>query len=70
MKNAISPRKRWGALIENEAFGIVPKSTYEQSTLGVLMENQYRFNKGALVESNSMTSDVAPFQKYAMQVAR
>ena len=61
--------KKWQAALEMPV-GRALKSQEECHVVATLLENQYKLNKGYLPESQSVTSDMAQYQNYAMPLVR
>lgn len=61
--------KKWGAVIESQ-MGRQVKNATEAAVLAVCLENQFKVNKGLMVESQNLSSDMAQFQNYAMPITR
>lgn len=71
MKNQINSSliKKWQGALE-APLGRSLKTQQECHVVATLLENQYKLNKGYLPESQSVTSDMATYQNYAMPLVR
>lgn len=61
--------KKWGSVLES-TIGKPLRNQQEAHVISTLLENQYKLNKGYLPESQSITSDMAQYQNYAMPLVR
>lgn len=61
--------KKWQGALEMN-IGRPLKTQTEAHVVATLLENQYKLNKGYLPESQSVTSDMAQYQNYAMPLVR
>ena len=61
--------RKWQAVL-NSNLGRPCKNRGEASVLATLMETQNKLNKGQLLESANVSSDVAQYQQYALPLIR
>lgn len=60
---------KWAPVLESE-LGAPIKTRQDAAVLATLLETQNKLNKGAMVESVNVTSDVAVYQQYALPLIR
>ena len=61
--------RKWQAVLESN-LGRQLRNRTECSIIATLLENQNKLNRGALMESANVSSDVAQYQQYALPLIR
>jgi hypothetical protein len=69
MKKSISKMKRWQSVLESD-LGKPIRNQQTASVVATLLDNQARLNKGLMLESAQVSSDVAVYQQYALPLVR